>query len=387
VSDSLLTVGTLQAALASSMVVVTTDNASGTGAGIIQVVDPVTWTSDTSLTLNAAAGININAAISGGPGSRLGLRTASGDINQTAPISVVTLSARADAGSVNLTNAGNQVQQLAGFANGAGGFNFRNNSTSLLIGLAGPESGITSLGSGAININAAGDLMLLSPVSSQAGDIVLASGGTFINQSTVSATSGRVTVQGTVLQSSLADCTANPALDGCAAMLPTLAQCTSAPATTGCSAVLPTLAQCVSAPTAAGCSVVLPTLAQCTSAPATAGCSVVLPTLAQCTVMPTLSGCAVVLPTTLTSTNAPLSQSLNAAINNTVNLINTASSTVLLTQPTTASSAIAFLDTKKTDTKTADTKTTDTKTDKKSDDSDKPSVVKNESAVKKMYCN
>lgn len=387
VSDSLLTVATLQAALASSMVVVTTDNASGTGAGIIQVVDPVTWTSDTSLTLNAAAGININAAISGGAGSRLQLRTTSGDINQTAPISVVTLSARADAGSVNLTNAGNQVQQLAGFANGAGGFNFRNNSTPLLIGLAGPESGITSLGSGAININAAGDLMLLSPVSSQAGDIVLASAGTFINQSTVSATSGRVTVQGTVLQSSLADCTANPALDGCAAMLPTLAQCTSAPATTGCSAVLPTLAQCVSAPTAAGCSVVLPTLAQCTSAPATAGCSVVLPTLAQCTVMPTLSGCAVVLPTTLTSTNAPLSQSLNAAINNTVNLINTASSTVLLTQPTTASSAIAFLDTKKTDTKTADTKTTDTKTDKKSDDSDKPSVVKNESAVKKMYCN
>jgi filamentous hemagglutinin family protein len=358
VSDSLLTVATLQAALASSIVVVTTDNASGTGAGIIQVVDPVTWTSDTSLTLNAAAGININGAISGGPGSRLELRTASGDINQTAPISVVTLSARADAGSVNLTNAGNQVQQLAGFANGAGGFNFRNNSTPLLIGLAGPESGITSLSSGAININVAGDLMLLSPVSSQAGDIVLASAGTFVNQSTVSATSGRVTVQGTVLQSSLADCIANPALAGCTAMLPTLAQCTSAPETAGCSAVLP------------------PTLAQCTSTPTLAGCSVVLPTVAQCTVTPTLPSCAVVLPTTQTSTNAPLSQSLNAVINDIVNLINTGSSTVLLAQPATTSPA-TFLDTKKTD----------TKTDKKSDDADKPSVVKNESAVKKMYCN
>ena len=377
VSDSLLTVATLQAALASSMVVVTTDNAAGTGAGIIQVVDPVTWTSDTSLTLNAAAGININGAISGGAGSRLELHTASGDINQTAPITVVTLSARADAGSVNLTNAGNQVQQLAGFANGAGGFNFRNNSTPLLIGLAGPESGITSLGSGAININAAGDLMLLSPVSSQAGDIVLASGGTFVNQSTVSATSGRVTVQGTVLQSSLVDCIANPALDGCSAMLPTLAQCTSTPTIAGCSVVLPTLAQCISAPTTAGCSNVLPTLAQCTSAPATAGCTTVLPTLAQCTSTPTIAGCSAILPTTQTSTNTPVLQALNA----TVNIIN-ASSTVLLTQPTTTSPALAFLDTKKTDTKTADTKT-----DKKSDDSDKPSVVKNESAVKKMYCN
>lgn len=90
-------------------------------------------------------------------------------------------------------------------------------------------------------------------------------------------------------------------------------------------------------------------------------------------------------PRTQTSTNTPVFQALNA----TINIIN-ASSTVLLTQPTTASSAVAFLNTKKTDTKktdTTDTKTADAKTDKKSDDSDKPSVVKNESAVKKMYCN
>ena len=186
---------------------------------------------------------------------------------------------------VDITNAMNQVQRLAGFANGAGGFNFRNNSMSLTIGVAGPENGITSLGNGPVNINAGGNLMLLSPVrASQAGDIVLASAGTLDNQSTVSSTSGRVTVQGSVLQPSLADCIANPAPAGCTAVLPTLSACQSDPAIAG-SVVLPppvasppTLATCIAAPSTSGCAAVLPTLAQCISAPTSAGCSVVLPT-------------------------------------------------------------------------------------------------------------
>ncbi|CAN7431409.1 MULTISPECIES: two-partner secretion domain-containing protein [unclassified Variovorax] len=378
VSDSLLTVGTLQAALASSMVVVTTDNAAGTGAGIIQVVDAVTWTSDTSLALHAAAGININGAITGGPGSRLELRTAAGDINQTAPITVVTLSARADTGSVNLTHAGNQVQQLAGFASGAGGFNFRGNNTPLIIGMAGPETGITSLGSGPINIDVAGNLTLQSPVSSQAGNIVLTSAATFDNQSTVDSISGRVTAQGIVLRPSLADCMADtaltgcaavlptlaacqenpatagcsvvlpppapplspapapalptlsaciadPAMDGCSAVLPSLAACTSTPSMPGCSVILPSLGTCTAVPTRSGCSAVLPTLSQCISAPSTTGCSAVLPNLAACTATPALMGCSVVLPpvqTTLSST--PLTQ----AVNTTVDIINTVSTTV-----------------------------------------------------------
>ena len=102
---------------------------------------------------------------------------------------------------------------------------------SLTIGVAGPENGITSLGNGPVNINAGGNLMLLSPVSSQAGDVVLASAGTLDrDQSTVSSTSGRVTVQGIVLQPSLSDCIANPASAGCAAVLPTLSACQSDPA-------------------------------------------------------------------------------------------------------------------------------------------------------------
>jgi hypothetical protein len=340
------------------------------------------------------------------------LVTATGDINQAAPISAVTLSARADAGSVNLINAGNQVQQLAGFANGAGGFNFRNNSMSLTIGVAGPETGITSLGSGPVNINAGGNLMLLSPVSSQAGDIVLASAGTLdTNQATVSSTSGRVTVQGIVLQPSLADCIANPAPAGCAAVLPTLSACQSdpdipgcsvvlpppvaspptldtciaAPSTSGCAAVLPTLAQWISASTTAGCSVVLPTLAQCTNAPMTAGCSVVLPTLAQCTATPASPGCTVIVP--------PVSQNIPdgpvaQALNSTINVINSSTSSIALsTKPITASTAPTSGGTKTADTQTADTKTTDKNADAKSDDADKQSVVKKDDVVKKMYCN
>ena len=325
VSDSLLTVATLKAALATSMVTVTTDNTSGTGDGMIRVINPVSWTSDTGLTLHATAGIEINAALSGGNGSRLELYTASGNINQTAPISVVALSARADNGSVYLTQPGNQVKQLAGFASGAGGFNYRGNDTPLVIGMVGPEDGITSLGSGPINVDVPGALTVQSPVSSQAGNIALTA-GSFDNQSTVDSVSGRVTVQGAVLRPSLADCIANAALADCAAVLPTLSACQAdsaipgcsvvlppptleaciaAPATSGCAAVLPNLAACVASPSTAGCSVILPTLAVCTAAPATAGCSVVLPTLAACAANPALGGCAAVLPTLSQCTSAP----------------------------------------------------------------------------------
>ncbi|NDP64797.1 filamentous hemagglutinin N-terminal domain-containing protein, partial [Polaromonas sp.] len=287
VSDSLLSVATLEAALANSMVTVTTDNSVGTGAGMIRVVNPVSWASDTGLTLHATAGIDINGAINGGNGSRLELRTTSGDINQTAPISVVALSARADNGSVYLAQPGNQVKQLAGFASGPGGFNYRGNDTPLVIGMVWPEEGITSLGSGPINVDVTGALTVQSPLRSQAGDITL-SAASIDNQSTVDSVSGRVTVLGAVLRPSLADCIANSALADCAAVLPSLSACQADPAIPGCSVVLPppTLDACIAAPATSGCAAVLPTLSQCTAAPGTAGCAVVLPTLAACVASP-----------------------------------------------------------------------------------------------------
>ncbi|MDI1273618.1 filamentous hemagglutinin N-terminal domain-containing protein [Polaromonas sp.] len=313
VGDSLLTVATLQAALANTQVVVTTDNAAGTGAGNIQVVDAVSWTSDTSLTLNATADIKLNATITGGAGSRLALNSATGNINQTAAITVVALSATASAGSVNLTNPGNQVQRVAGFANGAGGFNFRNNGTPLTIGVAGPQTGITSGGSGPINVNVAGSLTLLSPVTSRSGDIVLA-GNTLDNQSTVSSTSGGVTVQGVVLRPSLASCIASPSTSGCSAVLPTLSQCINAPTTAGCSVVLPSLATCVAAPVTAGCVSVLPTFTQCIGTPTLAGCAAVLPSLAQCSANPALQGCNVVLPSLAQCSANPTLQGCGAVL-------------------------------------------------------------------------
>ncbi len=93
------------------------------------------------------------------------------------------------------------------------------------------------------------------------------------------------------------ECTTNPSLPGCTAVLPPLATCTTAPTTPGCSAVLPTVDACVTNPTAPGCTVVLPPLATCTTAPTTPGCSAVLPTIDACIANPAAAGCSAVLPT------------------------------------------------------------------------------------------
>ena len=103
----------------------------------------------------------------------------------------------------------------------------------------------------------------------------------------------------------LADCVANPALAGCAAVLPNLAACTANPAIPGCGAVLPGLGICITAPNTAGCEAVLPTVAMCAVTPTLAGCSAVLPTVAACTVTPTLPGCLAVLPTVAACTVTP----------------------------------------------------------------------------------
>ncbi len=112
----------------------------------------------------------------------------------------------------------------------------------------------------------------------------------------------------------LADCTTNPTLSGCSAVLPTLATCTATPTAAGCSAVLPSLATCTTTPTAAGCSAVLPTLDACTTNPTAAGCTAVLPTLATCTATPTAPGCSAVLPTLATCTTTPTAAGCSAVL-------------------------------------------------------------------------
>lgn len=88
VQDSLLTTSDLVAALASTDVVVTTTNGAGTGAGNIIVVDPISWSANTNLSLQAANDMTISSAITGsGLGSSLTLQ-AGGTIAANAVLSM-----------------------------------------------------------------------------------------------------------------------------------------------------------------------------------------------------------------------------------------------------------------------------------------------------------
>src|SRR6185369_3179130 len=128
VPDSLVLVGTLQGYLATTNITIQTANGSGSGTGFIRVVDPILWGSSFELSLQADNGITINGSITGGPGSTLGLHALGGNITQgpSANIVVPNLFAKADTGSVTLTNPGNSVTTLAGFATAAPGFSFVN---------------------------------------------------------------------------------------------------------------------------------------------------------------------------------------------------------------------------------------------------------------------
>jgi filamentous hemagglutinin family protein len=197
-----------------------------------------------------------------------------------------------------------------------------------------------------------------------------------------------------VVLPTLSSCTSAPAQAGCSVVLPTVAQCTATPTQTGCAVVLPTLSSCTSTPAQAGCSVVLPTLAQCTATPTQTGCSVVLPSLNSCTSTPTLAGCSVVLPTVAQCTGAPGWPGCSAvvvpppaqqlitytpvtiALNQTVNLVNTESASVItnLAPPPDGGSS------------TSNTNLTPNKTSGGSTSSTNAPGPTNDTA-KKMYCN
>jgi filamentous hemagglutinin family protein len=104
-NDSVINVNTLTNALQTANVTVTTgssSDATNPQAGIITVAAPIAWTSGSTLTLNAASDININAAITATTG---GLTLASGGtISAPAAVSI--------GGTFNLTS-GNWVQNTA----------------------------------------------------------------------------------------------------------------------------------------------------------------------------------------------------------------------------------------------------------------------------------
>lgn len=226
-----------------------------------------------------------------------------------------------------------------------------------------------------------------------------------------------------VVLPTLASCVTTPSLSGCSVVLPSLTSCIATPSLSGCSVVLPSLASCVTAPTASGCSVVLPSLASCVATPTLAGCTAVLPSLAACVTTPTLAGCAQVLPpvdqctinpsaagcsTVFTQIQTQVNQPVVQAINATVNIVNTVTTTVSAPAnfaPVNVSTPVA--DTKSSGDSAAGgvatttapssekpdaTKSDDTKKDEKKDDKKdtvlaKDTGAKKDEPVKKLYCN
>ena len=67
--DSFISTGTIESALVTNNVTVTTANPSGTGAGDISVLSPVTWSSGSNLSLVADNSIMINRPVSGSNGT------------------------------------------------------------------------------------------------------------------------------------------------------------------------------------------------------------------------------------------------------------------------------------------------------------------------------
>ncbi|MFG1465138.1 GLUG motif-containing protein, partial [Xanthobacter sp. DSM 24535] len=173
-SGTNLNVATLQSALASNNMVVLTSGA-GSEAGNITVVNAVTWSANTTLTLNAntsTGGIFLNANVTGtGSGSGLVLNAGAGGINQTAAspttiatsITVNTLNATTtNGGSVALTNSVNAITTL-GTSSASGSFALTNGQD---LNVSGP---ITSNGTLSL-VTAAGDLNITAALNdSQAG--------------------------------------------------------------------------------------------------------------------------------------------------------------------------------------------------------------------------
>ncbi|HVE44997.1 MAG TPA: filamentous hemagglutinin N-terminal domain-containing protein [Gammaproteobacteria bacterium] len=170
VQDSLLTLSSLQTALNTTGVIVSTDNASGTGVGNITVVDAINatiWSSGNSLTLSAANNIIINAAITAGNTSATLTLNAGGSITQSAPITVRSLTTSSATGTT--LSSANSISSIFTASNtSSGNIVFNNTAEGFTLGA------ITQSGSGNINITNTGSMNASGAISSQAGSISVA---------------------------------------------------------------------------------------------------------------------------------------------------------------------------------------------------------------------
>ena len=216
VGASLLTVGTLQSALGSSSVVVSTANPSGFGTGSIRVVDAVTWSNGNSLTLSADGDIWINAAINGGAGG-ITLNAPNGGIFGPGTITGAGLTALAANGIgqgaalhtqvavLNINNTGNDthidivntgaLNVLAATQSFSGSIGHNSVTTTGALTVSGP----VTAGAGNITLSAGtstpSQLVIgsVGSVDCGAGNIVLSAGGDILISGTVHSASGTVT--------------------------------------------------------------------------------------------------------------------------------------------------------------------------------------------------
>jgi filamentous hemagglutinin family protein len=171
-NDSVINAATLQSALSGANVTVST-GASGSQAGNITVAAPLSWSAPTTLSLNAAGAIAINAPISlgGVAGAGLNLNATSG-VAINAPITVK------GAGAVALTyNSSSPANLSFGLANNgfAGSLTYRDASGNALSTAPGNQ-GLTINGNAYTLVYSMADLDAIDGVSAVTGASVTAYG-------------------------------------------------------------------------------------------------------------------------------------------------------------------------------------------------------------------
>ena len=207
-NSSILSVTTLQTALLTANITVTTGS-SGSQNGDITVANAVSWASGYSLTLNAAGAININAPITATNGGSLSLSGATISVNSTAITLGGSLTASATASgaatAVTLNNAaitvGGGASTIAGTSATGIGVDFIG-SSSLAAGagaslvVSGSNTGSTVLAATNLETNAglttAGSVALSGSSTSFVGLLLDSS-------NTVTATSGSLSLSGTAV--------------------------------------------------------------------------------------------------------------------------------------------------------------------------------------------
>ncbi|HCN91315.1 MAG TPA: hypothetical protein DIT28_19425, partial [Oxalobacteraceae bacterium] len=209
-----------------------------------------------SLGLHAAGGIALQTKVS----SLSAINYTSGDINITNSIPLTLNDVKqlaevgVNSGSIIIDNTGTlNVAGDATVSAASGGIALTAHSPLSVDGTVVTTSGAITLTAGATGVPGAGDTLTINgSVSSTSGNISLRAGDAInIAANAVVSTGGTVTQVANLNVPTIAQCTADPMLPGCSAVLPGLATCTADPATPGCTAVLPSLATCIASPTTA----------------------------------------------------------------------------------------------------------------------------------------